>query len=591
MKKLSLKLILLVFNLLVFSSYSQNSITVTPSDDLQALVDNNAGNTIFQLQSGTYRLVTVKPKTNNQFIGVGNVILNGSRLLTNWYKEGNLWVHDGQDQNGQQHGVCEDDYPNCQKPEDLYLNDVILHHVGSSKADVNESGEWWFDYDNDKVYMFDDPTGQKLEINTAKIAFDNRNADYVNIKNLVVEKYANPPQFGAIGGQVCGDFWTVENVESRWNHGVGVMVNNNGIVRNSHFHHNGQLGITARGKDVLFENNEVNHNLTAGIDQGWEGGGSKFSLTENLVVRNNHVHHNFGPGLWTDIQNTNTLYENNLVEYNTRMGIFHEISFKATIKCNTVRYNSNEWSPWLYGSQILVATSSDVEIFDNKVVVTATGGNDKGGNGISIIQQDRYGFYGDGDPSIEDIRYLSKNNYVHDNDITYLGDLGRSGAATDFDQANFWNNGNNRFENNTYHVPNPDINRWWWEDYPRSWSNFKAQGNDVTGVVNTDISEANIVACFDNTQLSTEIFKTKTQFLKFNNPVKIGNEINFQTNVATISKLEIFDATGKNLAVINSAFTNNKTLTTANLGIYSRGIYFIKVTSNNEYNVQKLIVE
>ena len=59
-------------------------------------------------------------------------------------------------------------------------------------------------------------------------------------------------------------------------------------------------------------------------------------------MRDNHVHHNEGPGLWTDIDNIHTLYEGNLVEHNANVGIFHEISYDAVIRNNIVRDNGLE---------------------------------------------------------------------------------------------------------------------------------------------------------------------------------------------------------------------------------------------------------
>ena len=53
------------------------------------------------------------------------------------------------------------------------------------------------------------------------------------------------------------------------------------------------------------------------------------------------MHDNDGPGLWCDIECRNVVYENNLVENNQHIGIFHEISFKAVIRNNVVRHNGS----------------------------------------------------------------------------------------------------------------------------------------------------------------------------------------------------------------------------------------------------------
>ncbi len=120
----------------------------------------------------------------------------------------------------------------------------------------------------------------------------------------------------------------------RNNHGPGITFNSNWIVRNNYIHKNGQLGIGGSGENILVEANEISENNQAGFDTGWEAGGSKFAYTTNLTVRNNYVHDNLGPGLWTDIDNINTIYEENIVTYNNNAGIKHEISFDVIIRNN-----------------------------------------------------------------------------------------------------------------------------------------------------------------------------------------------------------------------------------------------------------------
>ncbi|MDP1465830.1 right-handed parallel beta-helix repeat-containing protein, partial [Klebsiella pneumoniae] len=83
----------------------------------------------------------------------------------------------------------------------------------------------------------------------------------------------------------------------------------------------GQIGIAGIGDDVLIENNEIAFNNYAGYGASWEAGGTKFVRTNNLIVRGNRVHHNNGPGLWTDIDNMNSTISDNDVFYNTGAGI------------------------------------------------------------------------------------------------------------------------------------------------------------------------------------------------------------------------------------------------------------------------------
>src|SRR4030042_4050542 len=108
--------------------------------------------------------------------------------------------------------------------------------------------------------------------------------------------------------------------------GGGVAAGPGWVVRGNHVHHQGQLGVSGSGDDILVEGNEIAFNNTAGVDSHWEAGGRQFVHTRNLVLRNNYVHDNQGAGLWGDGHNIYTLYEGNQVVNNYGPGIAHEIS-------------------------------------------------------------------------------------------------------------------------------------------------------------------------------------------------------------------------------------------------------------------------
>ena len=104
--------------------------------------------------------------------------------------------------------------------------------------------------------------------------------------------------------------WVIEDNWIHHNAGRGISAIMHHItIRNNVLEYNGQLGLGGggyggiEGANALIEGNEIAYNNTAGIDYNWEAGGTKFVHTVNLVVRNNYVHHNNGPGLWTDGSN------------------------------------------------------------------------------------------------------------------------------------------------------------------------------------------------------------------------------------------------------------------------------------------------
>jgi parallel beta-helix repeat protein len=298
-------------------------------------------------------------------------------------------------------------------------------------------GRWMWD-DDDTIRVADDPTGRRIELGMTAHAFVGDASD-VTIRGLVVEKYATSAQSGAIQAQQPGDGergigWLIEDVEVRLNHAAGIRTGDETIVRNTVMHHNGQMGLAVSGgTDVLIEDSEIAHNNIAGFRWGWEAGGMKATRTLRLTVRGVYSHDNMGPGLWTDIDARDTVYEGNTVQDNTGPGIFHEISYDAVIADNVVERNGFDNPDWLWGAGILVAASSGVEVHSNIVTGNA--------DGIAGIQQDRgEGAYGP--------RIVS-DLWVHDNEIS-VAEGGHTGVVQDVDDNRIFDERNNRFDNNTY---------------------------------------------------------------------------------------------------------------------------------------------
>jgi len=288
----------------------------------------------------------------------------------------------------------------------------------------------------------------------------------VVIRRLVIRGYNSPLQLAPIlagwhdvPSQTEG--WVVEDNEITGNAALGIRIGSRMRVARNNIHHNGQLGIGGIGNGTVVEDNEIAYNNTANISAAWEAGGTKFVRTNDLIVRGNFVHHNGGPGLWTDISNYNTLYENNLCEDNAGAGIFHEISYKAVIRNNTVRRNG--FGPplpgWVLGAGIMVANSSNVEIYGNTV--------DRNRQGITMYHQVRTG-----SPSDQPYGpWETKGNYVHDNEIVM--EIGGTGMAQDVDQTHdMFTSWNNRFQANRYTIAAPNtapfalLNRW---NTPAQW--------------------------------------------------------------------------------------------------------------------------
>ena len=301
----------------------------------------------------------------------------------------------------------------------------------------------------------------------------------VVIRNLEIKRFVNDVQFGAIrcGGHNMNESisgWQVINCNIHSNIG-GIRIGSNMLVSGCKLNDNKQIGITGIGDDTLVEYCEIARNNEALFyDPGFEAGGSKFVLTNRHIARRNFVHHNGGPGLWTDIDNDVTLYEENLVEDNGQQGIFHEISWAAIIRNNTVRRNGFLAPTYAYGAGIFCSASKDVEAYGNLLK--------DNWNDLSAVMQNRgTGKYG---------QFRVENLYYHDNTVIKTfkptpdvnGNGGyAAGMMVDFDNAVTFGSRNNRWENNKYYMLNDTATWFEWDNGHRNWTGWKGYGHDDPG--------------------------------------------------------------------------------------------------------------
>jgi hypothetical protein len=432
-------------------------IHVTPGADIEAIVAAAPPGTTFIFAPGTYRQQSIAPQDHDIFSGDRKVVLDGAQVLQFSPADGKngFWTATATPFSDR-HGKCEDTHPLCAARQDLFVDGQLQIQV--STLEECKPGNWYFDIGEGKVYLPIDPQNKMVELGDLSDAFHG-DAEGIQIDGIVVEKYANRAQWGAIGADGRAPNWVVRNVEVRWNHGVGCHLGPGAQLVNSFIHDNGQLGVSARGANSQIIGNEIARNNYAGYRERWEAGGAKFWATTDLLVRSNFVHDNFGIGLWTDTNNKGTIYEKNTVENNTFMGIDHEVSFDAIIRDNKVDNNGRGKASWLWNAQILIQNSSNVDVYGNDVTVGAVGGN-----GIAIINQRRG-------------EWIASNNYVHNNTITYLGSGGLSGFVDDTKSTE--GDMGNRFDFNK-HIARQQGDHLLWR-HIKGWSEVKAEGQEQHG--------------------------------------------------------------------------------------------------------------
>ena len=215
-----------------------------------------------------------------------------------------------------------------------------------------------------------------------------------------------------------------------------------------------------------------NHEL--GSNWGWEAGALKILESTGTVFRQNWVHDNAGPGIWFDGFNHATTIQSNLVEHNTHIGIFYEISYGPTvIRWNVVR-NNGAGQPGGLGAGILISNSREVKVSGNAV--------DANQNGIMAIMVSR--------ETGPDGMLETANVRVLGNDIRMLS--GGTGLVDETGNDAYYTSKGNVFEGNTYRLDSPQAFRFvwtgrWWP--PHNWQEWQSFGNDLSGMLLSGVAQ------------------------------------------------------------------------------------------------------
>jgi len=420
------------------TSFAGTTVAVSPGDDIQALVNQNPTGTTFSFAAGTYRMVSIVPKSNDVFTGPSTAVLSGATVLTSFSQSGSVWASKVQvTQLSSYPGLCDSTHPICMYPEDIFFDNNLKLRVASLSAVV--PGTWYLDYSSGNAYLGDNPSGHTVEISLTPHAFSGTAAG-VLIYGLTIEKYANLAQTGAVHA-ANGKGWNVKMCEVRYNHGTGIRTTDSMYVWKCYAHHNGQLGIGGGGANLCIQSCELSYNNTSGYNFSWEAGGLKLGKASNTTIQYCNSHNNNGPGLMTDCASKYITYDSNTLSYNQEAGIYHEISYDAVIKNNTITgdgFNPKGTGPW-YGAGINVYDSANVQVYGNKLINCA--------NAI-IGRQDDRGNGPDGQP------YSLKNLSVHDNTITQSSGYAEGIVASTAYNGVIYASWNNHFQNDTYNLAN-----------------------------------------------------------------------------------------------------------------------------------------
>jgi len=436
------------------------TVILNPGDDIQSAVNANPAGTVFILNPGIYHEQEIIPQDNQQFIGQPGAVLDGAMALKNWSFVNGFWQASNLPTLAGPSGVAGSN-PEAPYPNDLYVNDTVYTRVASLSQMGH--GTWYYDSATGTAYLSDNPTGANVELGMSSFAFGESSAKGVVIKDLTVEKYANPAQTGAI--QWGGDGWQLINDTVTLNHGGGAQLSQNALVLGGHYVNNGELGIGAwKATNAQIIGAEVAHNNYAGFSTGWEAGGIKVDDALNVQIVDSYIHDNAGPGIWSDDNTKGVTYANNVISDNTGSGIIQEISYDAVIHDNVLLQNGTSTSGTtpVGGNAVFIHNSQNTQVYGNYVEVGATSGN-----GIGMAYEPRSGTPAFGP-------WQTMNNSVHDNTVVHLGASGHDGnwPYQDIATALAWPNS---FANNYYVVPDANYAFYDVGNQFYSWSNLRQQ--------------------------------------------------------------------------------------------------------------------
>jgi len=451
------------------------TVTLSPHANIQAAVNSHPAGTTFSLNAGIYRMQSVVPLQGDKFIGHAGADLNGSKVVTNWQRNGIYWVSSGNlalNTRAPAPYSCQSPASACTYPQDLYLNNRPLEHQRSLPI---VSGQWYFDYRTDLVYMADNPSGHMVELSVTKSAFRGP-ADNVTLQGLIVEKYAAPIANAAI--QPNGSGWIIRNNEVRLNHGEGIKTHgNNEHVLSNNVHDNGQEGACAGGGDSdVFEFNKVSGNNFAKIHYGIEMGGGKYSSTTNAQIINNVFSDNDGNGIWIDALATGSIVQGNTVTNNHKDGIRCEDSHYCMISNNTLTNNAENPAT---GVCIPNAREITISASDHSTVTGNTITSNCAGIWMGGYQRNEY------IDAVDDI--VTDNSMTYSRSVPISSSIGAADGTLGASSPLFNPANNNYFDYNTYHLNSRgmlSIQIWVWggkASSTKDWSQWRAAGQDIHG--------------------------------------------------------------------------------------------------------------
>ena len=327
-----------------------DGVPITPVDNVQAIIDAHPIKTTYCLAAGTYRVKRpIVPQRNDTLIGEPGTVIDGARPVTGWKPKGAVWTVGGRRQGptlsiagwGRDALV----YPQSPYADDILVDGKPLFKVGvlldgvviGAGPETVGPGQYFIDYDADKITMGTNPAGHEVEQSYSPGGIFAR-AEGITIDGLTIQGTQR------IGIRAFGTGWTILNSTVRANHIMGIDIKGLTQVVGNTIEANGELGITGQGDANVVDQNQIVDNDQArfgSVQGGCDGaGGAKFVKSTQMTVTNNLFADNWCTGLWIDSNSYQVTAGNNQSLRNRADGIRVEVSYFVNVHDNEVRDNA-----------------------------------------------------------------------------------------------------------------------------------------------------------------------------------------------------------------------------------------------------------
>lgn len=249
--------------------------------------------------------------------------------------------------------------PMAWDPQMVFKNDTYIHQVSTRAEAVGDT--FYYDRSLKRIVLGFNPGGQTVELAARAQAIYIENGSPtgggvkgIGFKRFATNEYNGNRTHGALLVNVEG--YTLENSVFTLMAGAGASFANpkNAVIRGNYFVSNGFNGLDGNGKkatsgqtdNTLIEDNTFKDNNTedfgTNCSASCAAAGSKFAHMVGLTVKNNIFESNNGSGFWCDLYCTNVKIINNVARYNTKSGLYYEVSDNGIIASNLAYGNTGE---------------------------------------------------------------------------------------------------------------------------------------------------------------------------------------------------------------------------------------------------------